>query len=210
MLESQALSKIAAELKADGYEVVVNPTGAALPQFLTEFSPDIVAFGPRDNLVVEFSRRGEDSAHDVSRLTEAVRRQPGWHVRFVRFSPQDDEKLPVSTSADLRAFLQRSGDVGTHPEGRFFLLWAALEASARAIDPKSLGRPQTPGRVIAELVTRGIVGHDDQIRLNELAKKRNRLIHGEIATDVSSTDVEFLQTIVASVIDRAESSASDR
>ena len=47
------LQEIAAEYRAQGYDVRIEPGPEDVPAFLTGFRPDLIARGPHDSVVVE-------------------------------------------------------------------------------------------------------------------------------------------------------------
>lgn len=201
-LESALIEEVRSDLRSRGYDVVNRPRGKFLPDFLEPFSPDLIAYGPNDNVVVEFSRRGTTSAQQLRRLADAIRSKPGWKLKVVRYASGTPEPLPRAQPEQILQTLQEA-EVLDDPRAALLLAWAAFEATARAIDERAFQRPQTPGRIIAELADRGLVDEPDQAFLGRMASSRNRLIHGGLDTSVPQVDVLRFIEIVRKVHDGA-------
>ena len=64
------------------------------------------------------------------------------------------------------------------------MLWPVLEAATRILAPAETRRAQSPGRVVELLAAEGHVVPNDADLLRQSAALRNRLIHGELDTEV--------------------------
>lgn len=209
MLESATIDSVTQDLKSEGYDVVVNPSGPALPAFLAEFRPDLIAYGSKDNVVVEFSRRGETSASRLALLGEAVRSTPGWRLRILRYSSATPPSLPVASVQTIRELVKNARVDGVDLRSAFVLHWMALEAAARLIDPREFAKPQTPGRVVRELAERGVIDSQEQESLETLVDKRNRLVHGDIDLTVDQDEIRLMGAVVDRVLMVADGPAAN-
>lgn len=79
--------------------------------------------------------------------------------------------------------------------------WATLEALGRTLLPERLVRPQTPGRLVEVLATDGYVTPSEADRLRELARVRNRLIHGGLQVKIASKDIKAFRGILKGLLD---------
>lgn len=185
--EDAILSRVREQLLAEGYDVVVHPNRLGLPTFLGDFVPDALAYGKEKNLVVEVATQSPRTERRVARLRELVEQQPEWDLRLIwtttagapRSLPTMDEEGVVATLDELQAVLNQR-----QPRAALLLAWGCLEALARILLPDEIRRPQTPIRVVDKLASAGFVTPLEAHDLRELAQRRNRLIHGDLRTDV--------------------------
>ena len=56
-IEERRVQEIAREYRDKGYEVVIRPGRSQLPDFLADYSPDVLACGENENLIVEVGSR---------------------------------------------------------------------------------------------------------------------------------------------------------
>jgi uncharacterized protein YutE (UPF0331/DUF86 family) len=76
------------------------------------------------------------------------------------------------------------------------LCCATFEALARSLMFDRVAAPQSPASVKAKIAEQGHLTPDQANRLRELAKKRSRLIHGDLGMAVSAQDMSFLILVV--------------
>src|SRR6266496_2445884 len=87
-IERTEIERIAREYQDQGYEVIVDPSAADLPDFVSEYRPDLIARSGKDCLVIEVNRPRNDARRQrIQAIAERVQSQPGW--RFVLISPGD-------------------------------------------------------------------------------------------------------------------------
>ena len=206
-LEKRKLDELVREYSASGYEVLVSPSTAELPDFLREIDhrPDLIARSADDNIVVEVKTR-ESLRGDkrLSRVSELVGRQKAWNFVLVYTNPGrgkgrelgfhtvDSDQLLEVVEYARRLF-------GDSNEGRarsaaLLLLWSAFEAAATAVvrsgeDGRSA---RSTGAVVRDAVTLGLLSREAHGLLSALLKKRNALAHGALDIDVSNAELSGL------------------
>ena len=78
------------EYEEEGYRVVLEPRGADLPEFLSQFSPDLIAYSEMENVVVAVKTRSTlVGSADLLALTTAVNARPGWRIDLDVTNPQN-------------------------------------------------------------------------------------------------------------------------
>src|SRR5260370_6130475 len=83
-MEERCVYDSAEEYKQRGYAVTVSPPPKRLPELLSKFTPDIVAEGPNESVVIEVKSvskvRGVNYWKELSSI---VRQHPGWRFQLV-------------------------------------------------------------------------------------------------------------------------------
>jgi hypothetical protein len=182
--EDLALERYAGRLAGQGYRLVKQPRGPDLPPFLGSYRPDAILVGPRDGILVEVVRKGQsDAVSRVEALRALINDHPAWRLEVLYAGVQPESLTPVSPSR-IRDTVRQIAGLNKPDAGAFLLLWATLEATARSLVPEETKRPQSPGRVVELLASSGRVPASDADYLRQLAKLRNRLIHGDLDVEI--------------------------
>jgi hypothetical protein len=201
--QERAIEKVAAQYRSRGYDVIVEPTPRELPEWLSDFRPDILARSDQEQVVVEVKAanavRGEDW---LAFLADAVGQHEGWRFEFVnvpgpRRTRTTEEPLTVVGSrhvqeyADAARELEKAG----YKEQAFVLAWTAFEGAFRTAfdrDRVKVGSAN-PTSVLKTLWSMGYLPErSDQNRLERLWEVRNRLVHGYTIDYQSEGDIDYL------------------
>src|SRR5690349_14437535 len=84
--------RVAASYRKQGYRVVVPVAPDALPVFLRDCQPDLIAERDDDHVVVESKPAGTlKGANDLVDLAERVAAQPGWRLELVTFRDREPD-----------------------------------------------------------------------------------------------------------------------
>ena len=205
-LEQTVVERLAADLRAEGYEVVRDPRGPVLPPFMGTYRPDLVAFGRDGNVAVEVKMRHERSKLDVSRLTKLFEGRKDWEFR-VFWVPVSDEEEPLrpQSIADIGRALSDAEALTSqgNPDAGFLLAWAVFEALGRRMLADRFVRPQTPGRLIEVMAGEGVLTPDEATRLRSLVPFRNRLIHGELDARLDAAKAKEFLVILRNLLEMA-------
>src|SRR5579864_5686091 len=97
--EQERVCEIADEYKRRGYTVIIEPSEVQLPDFLRGYSPDIIAQGPSESVVVEIKSPDKTRPADYwSELAKTVRQHPGWRFEWIIDNRNAREPEPQSIS----------------------------------------------------------------------------------------------------------------
>jgi REase_AHJR-like len=202
--EREFLQNAISDLEHDGYEVFPQPKSPILPPFLKDFHPDIIARRGDKRLVVEVVSTLRQQDKSLAAMVSAVGSNPGWEMRVVVARPTNDSKplheqslTAISQSADeVRALID-----GGHYRAALLLGWSTFEALGRSYMPDDFLLAQSPGRLVQLLAQEGYVTPTEADALRTLAEKRNVLIHGNVLTEVSESDVDSFASILQKLIE---------
>ena len=181
------IQEIANDYETRGYRVLIEPATTEIPQFLADFHPDIVAYGPQDSIVIEIKVGTKTSASERYReLAETIQQQPGWRFSLVVVDPRSDDVAPST-----QQLLDREKIVERLQEGEellkrgvkdaaFILLWLSVEALLRHMAAREgLPLERLPSSaLLKELFSLGLLSrHGLDVALRAFAV-RNSLVHG--------------------------------
>lgn len=203
--ELAILDRIRQELLADGYDVVIHPNRLMVPPFLGSFEPDALAFGKDRNLVIEVAAQSPSAQTRIRRLNELVAAAEGWDLKLVWISAGETPRsLPITDDESMRTTLEEIEALIElrRPRPAFLLLWATLEALGRRLMPSSVAKPQTPGRLVETLAREGHITPAEARVLRDQISRRNRLVHGDLTTEVRRKHVSDMLDVVRHLIER--------
>jgi hypothetical protein len=193
------LDNVAAELRADGFDVYVSPNAFLIPGFLKGFQPDAIALRDGKKIVVQIIQTNTAPEPRLERIRKLFEGQNDWELRifWINKSNIPEGVHEVSTAAVRQTIGNLERLV---KEGQFApaLLtgWATLEALGRALLPERFQRPQTPARLIEVLAGEGHVTPKEADQLRSLAKLRNTFIHGGLDISIDQEDLNRFVAIL--------------
>ena len=190
------LHQTISNLKAEGYDVFLEPNKLLTPYFLENLHPDAIAIRGDGNLLIEVTSPSETASPKLEKFRQALEGRPDWELRVILIPPEYEKKqLKVQQSRVITNRLSEIEKLAA--EGYFvpcvILAWSTLEAISRRLLPRRFERPQTPGRIVEVLASLGRIEPADADFLRALADKRNKLVHGEF--DVGVDDIEISRTL---------------
>jgi hypothetical protein len=184
---ARKLQEIAADYRAQGYDVRIEPGPEDVPAFLTGTRPDLIARGPHDSVVVEVKMGTTTAASEQFReLADKIRQQPGWRFSLVVIDPRSDEVAPsaerllnrdaIVARLETANELRRAGS----QDAAFLLMWASIEALLRQIATREgLPLERLPSSaLLKELFSLGLLSRDDLDVAQRAFAVRNALVHG--------------------------------
>ncbi len=153
--------------------------------------------------MIEVLREGPSSKGRLDRLRELLSGQSEWELRVYWISPSNTpEAINVVPSKDIKQAIDTIEDLSDKKlfAPALLMAWATLEALGRASLPDRLVRPQTPGRLVEVLAADGYITPNEADRLRQLAKVRNRLIHGELKVKIASREIKSLTAVLRTLL----------
>jgi hypothetical protein len=201
-LETQVILKVAEDYRQRGYEVRIQPKGSDVPDFLSEFEPDLIAHKEGESVVVEVKLGTRTSVSDRLRdIAERIKHHPGWRFSFVFVNPDKPDEFNEEKAPPLSMLQERFSNARTvlhagQREAAFLLFWSTLEGILRLISEQS-NMPITSlpsSTLIRELYSAGEISREQFEFLMHLLPIRNKLVHG--FGEHEALDVEALMVFV--------------
>jgi hypothetical protein len=160
------LEQIAAQYRAEGYEVILHPSASELPHYLADTRVDVLA-RKGDHIVALQMAEGPDGA---LRLGAEVGRHAGM-------------------------ILIEEAELHLHPQALLSSVvmgWAAFEAAARAVLGIEKAVSLTPRQAVEQLRVRGLINDEEYALLMDYMRLRNAVVHGVVPDNIPAQAAPFL------------------
>jgi uncharacterized protein YutE (UPF0331/DUF86 family) len=202
--EFDVLQEMISDLEAEGYEVFLHPNRPILPGFLGDYAPDLIARRGDRNLAIEVIQKSQESVRKAKRLASLFSGRDNWDFKVVWITPTGRARLvQPQTRSTIRKRISEVRDLAEngHFGPALLLAWATLEATGRMLAASQFQRPQTPGRLVQVLASEGYLTPDEADHLRSLSDKRNKLIHGELQTRITRSEVTRFADVLDTLAD---------
>jgi hypothetical protein len=180
--------RIAADYRRQGYRVTQPVRDSAMPSFLHDCRPDLIAERDDDHVVIEIKRSDKlRGSNDLEELAARVAAEPGWRLELVTLGTEGDEADVLSQPDWLENMLQRPSLAGGTDQAYFHVVYLAqvLEFLIRGVATVNrIGtRDKSAVRIARELVFKGVMTQPTLDRIEVALDYRNRLLHDRPAPE---------------------------
>ncbi len=216
--ERMRVEEIAQTYREKGYDVLIEPQGDQLPDFLQAFRPDLTVHKGDEHIVVEVRTRGQVSDFpQVNELAKAVKNEADWRFQLVLLGPENSLSVAGAspfTIEEIRlkikevAFLVENG----HLEAAFLIGWSLVEAILRSLAVKEgiEGETATPDYLLKQMTFEGIIARETYHDLKRAQKTRDALAHGFKSSQLTVETVqELLDLIDGELLQELDNVAED-
>lgn len=216
-LHDQKVEATAKELQAEGYEVIVDPSLDNMPFTLGGYTPDLVAFGNNDGIILEVklssARFSVDRFQD---LAEQISSHEGWRFLLVTLDdvtdslfPNNDDELPSWAMLHSQLTAVEKLMVDGMLEPALLYLWGSLEGllRKRAIAQYLPIDRLPPVKLLNHMYSSGEISIDEFDVIRAAMGKRNRVAHG-LVTSLGTSELEGLLTTTSLLIEKWQGSVS--
>ncbi len=203
--EEQRVHEIAREYRDKGYDVVIQPGRGQLPDFLASYSPDVLARGEDENLIIEVgSRASLAGSRDLQGLAKVIREHPGWRFELIVTNPKEGalyvEDAPSLNKQGIAEATEKVRELlgSNHLEAALLLAWATVEAALRLLAEKEQVPLQRSDAayLLKQLATYAAISADEYNRLMGAMRSRNTVAHGFKVEGLDSSSVQELLSIL--------------
>lgn len=205
MTETEALEQAAERYRSEGYAVTLKPPSEELPAELRRHTAGFVARQNGKSVLVEVWTRGR-----INDLPPAML-PLGWSFDVILLPPPEypdspgpgNEATPEFTGQlldELDNLLPKKAS-----QARFLVAWSAAESAMRvAARRNGIESDRLPPKSVArELVTAGVLSHDQYEHFGRLLDVRNRLAHGVPGDGPRTEQVDFLAGIARGLLNQS-------
>ncbi|MCI0488358.1 MAG: hypothetical protein L0229_17350 [Blastocatellia bacterium] len=209
-IEKRRLQEVAKKYENKGYTVFVQPDSSQLPEFLSEYRPDILVKRENENIVIEVKSRGSlaQSSH-LKDLAREIQQHPGWRFDLVMANPPEEEAYVEDARSldkeDIIRNLKESDELieSNHKEAALLLSWATAEAALRLL----ASTEQIPLKrydslyLIKQLKTYGVISREEYDLFMRALNLRNAAAHGFKADGFDSDLVQTLKQTISQLLE---------
>jgi uncharacterized protein YutE (UPF0331/DUF86 family) len=192
--ELKFLESLRTQYESDGYQFYIHPPRSILPSAIGAYQPDAIAIKPgKESIAIEVKTGGKKSENALSIIKDIISNIENWDLKiYYRPSLISEESLRIAPTSSIDHAIREVNELrnSNHLQAAFLMAWATIEAIARALLPKQLGRPQSPARVVESLATDGLLTPTDADNLRSLIRLRNVLAHGQIDSEVQPDEID--------------------
>ncbi|MDD5700490.1 MAG: hypothetical protein PHU23_00445 [Dehalococcoidales bacterium] len=203
--EYNRITQIANEYRQNGYTVIIEPSIKELPNFLSDYKPDIIAKNNNESVIIEIiSHSNILKESQLSRIAEIIESHPGWRFELVMTNPKgntlisSEARLPKVEEVSKRLTKAKKLVSDTDYEVAIAIAWSALEGLLRLIGRSeniTLER-QSSTYVIKRLYSLGLVDSESYQELFKINKIRNSIVHGLVEPNLNSSEIlGFIETV---------------
>lgn len=202
--ELDVVGVIAAEYEAKGYTVLHQPEPSALPSFLRDWRPDLVAVSQDESVVIEVKNRTDLRDPGTAALAEALAAHPRWRLELIVSNPPSASEIPSDQALADDALISKRLDeaesllASSHLEAALLLAWSAAESVLRGLtkthDPEAERRGSS--YLIKRLYSIGALEGDRLDEFLNILDYRNALSHGFSRSPITTG---LVKRLIASV-----------
>lgn len=199
--ELQFLNDLRSRYEAEGFTFTVAPGGRDLPSFFGTYVPDALARKAGLNIAIEVKRHRSGATQkrlqEIRRLFDG---HPDWkfNVVFTGTEPLQSITIPPAKPSTVRMRMKEVGALNSsgHQRAAFILAWSLLEAALHSVGGETTSKPRTPGTVVQTLAMNGYIESDVERRMRDLIGLRNRIVHGDLNAEPTSSDVDLVLSAI--------------
>ena len=208
--ERMRVEEIAQTYREKGYDVLIEPRGDQLPDFLQAFQPDLIVHKDNEHIVFEVKSRlrGQISKFlQADGLAKAVRNKADWKFQLVLLGPENSFSMAGAspfTVEEIRskimevAFFVENG----HLEAAFLIGWSLVEATLRVLAMKEeiAGETATPDYLLKQMTFEGIISRETYHDLKHAQQTRDAIAHGFKSSQLTVETVQELIDLIDGVL----------
>lgn len=216
--ESLRVQKVRQVYRDKGYDVLIEPQGDHLPDFLQAFQPDLIVHKGDEHIVVEVRVRGQISDFpQVNELAKIVRNEVGWKFELFLLGPENSFFVNGATLFTVEEIRSKIVELALfvengHLEAAFLMGWSLVEATLRVLAVKEgiEGETATPDYLLKQMAFEGLIARETYHDLKYAQQTRNAIAHGFKSSQLTVETVqELIDLIDGELLQELDSVAED-
>lgn len=206
--ERQRVQKVGQVYRDKGYDVLIEPQGDQLPDFLQAFRPDLIVHKGDEHIVVEVRMRGQVSdLPQVNKLAKVVRNEADWKFELFLLGPENSFFVDGASPLTVEEIRLKRKEVALffqngHLEATFLMGWSLVEAILRTLAVKEgiEGETATPNYLLKQMTFEGIIARETYHDLKHAQKTRDAIAHGFKSSQLTVETVQELIDLIEGVL----------
>ena len=206
--ERQRVQKVGQVYRDKGYDVLIEPQGDQLPDFLQAFRPDLIVHKGDEHIVVEVRSRGQVSDFpQVNELAKVVRNEAGWKFELFLLGPENSFFMNGASPLTVEEIRSKRKEVALffqngHLEAAFLMGWSLVEAILRTLAVKEgiEGETATPDYLLKQMTFEGIIARETYHDLKHAQQTRDAIAHGFKSSQLTVETVQELIDLIDGVL----------
>ena len=206
--EQQRIQKVGQVYRDKGYDVLMEPQGNQLPDFLQTFQPDLIVHKGDEHIVVEVRTRGQVSDFpQVNELAKVVRNEAGWKFELFLLGPENSFFMNGASPLTVEEIRSKRKEVALffqngHLEAAFLMGWSLVEATLRVLAVKEgiEGEAATPDYLLKQMTFEGIIARETYHDLKHAQKTRDAIAHGFKSSQLTIETAQELIDLIDGVL----------
>lgn len=198
--ESLRVQKVGQAYRDKGYDVLIEPQGDQLPDFLQAFRPDLIAHKGDEHIVVEVRMRGQVSDFpQVNELAKVVRNEADWKFELFLLGPENSFFVNGARLFTVEEIRSKIVEVALfvengHLEAAFLMGWSLVEATLRVLAVKEgiEGETATPDYLLKQMTFEGLIARETYHDLKHAQQTRDAIAHGFKSSQLTVETVQEL------------------
>ena len=206
--ERQRVQKVGQVYRDKGYDVLIEPKGDQLPDFLQAFRPDLIAHKGDEHIVVEVKMRGRVSdLPQVNELAKVVRNEADWKFELFLLGPENSFFVNGASLFTVEEIRSKIVEVALfvengHLEAAFLMGWSLAEATLRVLAVKEgiEGETATSDYLLKQMTFEGIIARETYHDLKRAQQTRNAIAHGFKSSQLTVATVQELIALIDEIL----------
>lgn len=202
--ESLRVQKVGQVYRDKGYDVLIEPQGNQLPDFLQAFQPDLIAHKGDEHIVVEVRTRGQVSDFpQVNELAKVVRNEADWKFELFLLGPENSFFVNGARLFTVEEIRSKRKEVALfvengHLEAAFLMGWSLVEATLRVLAVKEgiEGETATPDYLLKQMTFEGLIARETYHDLKQAQQTRDAIAHGFKSSQLTVETVQELIDLI--------------
>jgi hypothetical protein len=211
----QELTRVARGYADQGYQVLLRPTPAQLPDFARDFKVEILARRGNGGVIASVKKNREEMEADkeMPRYAEVTGEQPGWRYDFTILEAEQPGAREARGSQDfsgddIHKTLSEAEEMARIGFVRAAVItaWSALEAAMRMrlrTAGEMAGWGTMPRQMLNELYSSGVLSIDEFAQLERLSQVRNQIVHGFASPGSEGGMVGFMSGLARRLVEES-------
>ena len=202
--ERQRVQKVGQVYRDKGYDVLIEPQGNQLPDFLQTFRPDLIVHKGDEHIVVEVRARGQVfDFPQVNELAKVVRNEADWKFELFLLGPENSFFVNGASLFTVKEIRSKIVEVALfvkngHLEAAFLMGWSLVEAILRVLAVKEgiEGETATPDYLLKQMAFEGIIARETYHDLKHAQQTRDAVAHGFKSSQLTVETVQELIDLI--------------